>query len=168
MSFVKIDMKDFNVNPFEMIGKKWYLITAGQSAADYNTMTASWGSFGVMWGKNVFTCGIRTNRHTFGYAEENEYFTACFFDEKYRDVLKFCGTKSGRDYDKAKETGITPFEIDGAIAFEEASTIIVCRKMYAQFLEEQNFIDKSALSFYEKDPYHKIYTSEIVGIYVKQ
>jgi len=168
MSLKKIDMKDFVINPFEKIGHDWYLVTAGRSVSDYNTMTASWGSFGIMWGKPVFTCGIRPNRHTFGFVEENEYMTLCFFDEKYREMFKFCGSKSGRDYDKAKETGITPFEIDGSVAFKEASMIVVCRKMYSQQLDKNCFTDKSALSFYESDPYHKMYMSEITDIYVKE
>ena len=80
-------------------------------------------------------------------------------------MLMFCGTKSGRDVDKAKETGITPTEIDGTVTFEEAKLVFVCRKMYSQNLEEKNFIDKDALKFYEKDPYHRMYTSEIVAVY---
>ena len=67
--------------------------------------------------------------------------------------------------DKAKETGITPTEIDGTVTFEEAKLVFVCRKMYSQNLEEKNFIDKDALKFYEKDPYHRMYTSEIVAVY---
>ena len=166
MSLVKTSIENLSVNPFTLIGRDWYLITAGKSVSDYNTMTASWGSLGVMWGKNVFTCGIRPNRHTFGFVEDSEYFTMSFFDsDRYRDMLTFCGTKSGRDVDKAKETGITPTEIDGTVTFEEAKLVFVCRRMYAQDLDEKSFTDKSALKFYEKDPYHRMYTSEIVAVY---
>lgn len=166
MSLVKSSLESLKVNPFELIGKDWYLITAGKSVSDYNTMTASWGSLGVMWGKNVFTCGIRPNRHTFGYVEESEYFTMSFFDtDKYRDMLSFCGTKSGRDVDKAKETGITPCEVDGRVTFEEARLVFVCRKLYAQDIDSDCFTDKDNLKFYEKDPHHRMYTSEIVAVY---
>ena len=78
MSLVKTSIENLSVNPFTLIGRDWYLITAGKSVSDYNTMTASWGSLGVMWGKNVFTCGIRPNRHTFGFVEDSEYFTMSF------------------------------------------------------------------------------------------
>ncbi|MBP1564668.1 MAG: flavin reductase [Oscillospiraceae bacterium] len=169
MNFIKKDISDFNVNPFKMIGKDWYLITSANSPEDYNTMTASWGAFGEMWGKHMFTCAVRPNRHTYGYIDnsENEYFSISFFDEKYRDMLNFCGTKSGRDYDKAKETGITPVVIDGTVAFEEAHTVIVCRKMFSQDMNEESFIDKDALKFYEKDPFHRMYISEVMAIYQK-
>ena len=52
MSFKEVKPEELNLNPFSAIGKEWMLITAGP--ADHcNTMTASWGGIGVMWGKNV-------------------------------------------------------------------------------------------------------------------
>lgn len=169
MDFIKVDPMDLNINPVKMISKDWYLITSGDSSENYNTMTASWGAIGEMWGKHTFTCAVRPNRHTFGYLESNECFSISFFDhEKYKDMYSFCGSKSGRDYDKAKETGITPFEIDGVVAFEEADMIIVCHKIFAQNMNESSFIDKEALKFYTSDPYHKLYISDITAVYVKK
>ena len=166
MSLVKTSLESLKVNPFELIGRDWYLITSGTSVSDYNTMTASWGSMGIMWGKPVFTCGIRHNRYTFEFSEKNDLITFSFFDsDKYRPMLSFCGSKSGRDHDKAMETGITPVEIDGAVSFEEARLVLVCRKLYAQDLEKEKFTDKSLLSFYENDPVHRMYTTEIVAVY---
>ena len=166
MSLVKSSIENLKVNPFELIGRDWFLITSGTSASEYNTMTASWGSMGIMWGKPVFTCGIRHNRYTYEFSEKNDLITFSFFDsDKYRPMLNFCGSKSGRDFDKAKETGITPVEIDGAVAFEEARLVLVCRKLYAQDLEKDKFTDKSLLKFYENDPVHRMYTSEIVAVY---
>ncbi len=166
MSLVKSSLENFKVNPVELIGSDWYLITPGTSVSDYNTMTASWGTTGFMWGKPVFTCGIRPNRYTYEFMEKNEYFTVSFFDpEKYRDMLSFCGSKSGRDTDKAKETGITPVETEGAVTFEEARLVLVCRKLYAQDIDTDCFTDKANLKWYEKDPCHRMYTSEIVAVY---
>ena len=166
MSLVKTSIENLKVNPFELIGRDWFLITSGTSASEYNTMTASWGSMGIMWGKPVFTCGIRHNRYTFEFSEKNDLITFSFFDsDKYRPMLSFCGSKSGRDFDKAKETGITPAEIDGAVSFEEAKLVLVCRKLYAQDLEKDKFVDNSLLHFYENDPVHRMYTSEIVAVY---
>ena len=46
-----------------MIGKEWMLITAG-TVSDCNTMTASWGGLGVIWGKPSATVYIRQSRYT--------------------------------------------------------------------------------------------------------
>ena len=59
----KINIAEQSFNPFELIGKDWMLISAG-TAEKWNTMTASWGGVGVMWGKPSATCYIRQSRYT--------------------------------------------------------------------------------------------------------
>ena len=58
MSFQEINVREFSMKPFKMIGDQWMLVTAGDQIK-YNTMTASWGGIGVMWGKNVAVTVIR-------------------------------------------------------------------------------------------------------------
>jgi flavin reductase (DIM6/NTAB) family NADH-FMN oxidoreductase RutF len=168
-------MKDFKIitpeeisgNPFYQIGKEWMLITAG-SPDNYNTMTASWGAMGVLWHKNVCTIYVRPQRYTFEFMESNDVFTLSFFDEKYRDALKFCGSKSGRDFNKAEETGLTVFPTDsGSAGFNEAKLVIECRKIYYQDINPENFLDESIKGNYPSSDYHRIYTGEIIKVYSK-
>lgn len=56
MFFKKMELSDLQCNPFDMIGKSWYLLTSG-TPEDYNTMTASWGAMGEIWGAPSFHCG---------------------------------------------------------------------------------------------------------------
>ncbi|MEG0388809.1 MAG: flavin reductase family protein, partial [Niameybacter sp.] len=51
-SFISIQPEALEKNPFQLIGKDWMLVTA-EADGKANTMTASWGGLGVMWGKNV-------------------------------------------------------------------------------------------------------------------
>lgn len=169
MSFKKIQLSELKMNPFTSIGKGWMLLTGG-NIGSWNTMTASWGQVGVLWNKDVLTCYIRPNRYTYEFVEQGEYFTAAFLGEQYREALKFCGANSGRDCDKAKETGITPVEIDGCVGFEEADTIIVCRKLYSYDMKEEGFLTDDSIPerFFSKDPYHRAYIAEITAVYVKE
>lgn len=169
MSFKKIELSKLNFNPFDLIGKGWMLLTSG-SPEKFNTMTASWGQLGVIWGKNVLTCYIRPNRYTFEFVENNEYFTASFFSEEYRKALSFCGSHSGRNCDKVKEAGITPAELDGCIGFGEANMVFVCKKLYSYDMNENSFLTDEGLvdKFYGTDPYHRAYISEITAVYVKE
>lgn len=170
MSFKEIDIKELQFSPFEKIGKEWMLITAGNSES-FNTMTASWGGLGVLWRKNVAFAFIRPNRYTFEYTEREDYFTLTFFSEEYRKALNFCGTKSGRDCDKCKETGLSPVFDENAPYFAEASLVIVCKKLYAQDLIEDCVVDKDAvvpLNIGEANPYHKLYVGEIVKTLVRE
>ena len=150
-------------NPFDKIGKEWCLITAGNEDK-WNTMTASWGFMGVMWGKNCIQPVVRHSRYTFEFMEKEKFFTVSFFDEKYRKALSFCGSHSGRDTDKAKETGLTPFFTDGTVSFEEASLIFVCRKMFSQDILLENICPEQH-HWYENDAIHKAYIGEIVKVY---
>ena len=68
MCFQKKDPSQFQGNPFTMIGNQWYLLTAG-TPEHYNTMTASWGAMGVIWGAPSFQCVVRTNRYTYQFME---------------------------------------------------------------------------------------------------
>lgn len=172
--FRKIEQKDLmetpsalSVNPFEMIGKQWYLITGG-TMDHYNTMTASWGTMGVLWRKPVVNSFIRPQRYTFEFVEAGELFTLSFFDEGYRAALNFCGSHSGRDYDKAKECGLTAQEFDGAVGFAEAQTVFVCRKIYSYDIKPEGMIDKEIEKLYPEHDYHRGYFAEIVGVYQKE
>lgn len=69
-----IAIKDLSENFFEVIGKEWMLVTAG-SKEHFNTMTASWGGIGWLWNKPVVFVFIRSERYTYEFMEENEYFT---------------------------------------------------------------------------------------------
>ena len=71
MTFQKIDIKDLNMNAFQAIGKDWMLITAGDQS-DVNTMTASWGGIGVLWGTDVVTAYIRPQRYTKEFVEDRK------------------------------------------------------------------------------------------------
>ena len=56
MALKPIAIQDLNLNPITTIGEKWMLITAGSQQRGYNTMTASWGHLGSIWGRTS-TCG---------------------------------------------------------------------------------------------------------------
>jgi len=65
-----------------------------------NTMTIGWATIGYVWRKPVFTVLVRDSRHTFGIIEKAVDFTVSVPTTDMQDAIMFCGTKSGRDYDK--------------------------------------------------------------------
>ena len=165
--FKEISVSEINNNPFDLIGKDWALVTV-KNQDGCNTMTASWGGVGIMWNKPVAFTFIRPQRFTYVLIENEQYFSLSFYKEKYRDVLRFCGSRSGRDYDKAKECNITPVYDEKAPYFEEADLVLICRKLYAQDLNEQSIVAKEeVLKNYNGDDYHRMYISEIVKVLKK-
>jgi flavin reductase (DIM6/NTAB) family NADH-FMN oxidoreductase RutF len=177
--WVEKSVRDLRGSPVQRIDEEWMLITAGNAsmgAGNWNTMTASWGALGELWNKDVAFIFVRPSRLTRVFVEDYPLFTLSFFGEKYHKALTFCGEKSGRDYDKAAETGLTPIvfggtiadgRVSGAIAFREASEIIVCRKIYEQDIDPAQFLDQSIADNYPKKDYHRMYVGETLAMLTK-
>ncbi len=167
MAFQEIAIEELSFNPFTKIGKEWMLITAGDEKG-HNTMTASWGGIGIMWGKNVATVYIRPQRYTKEFVDRNDTLTLSFFDESHRKALTICGTKSGRDCDKEAQAGLTPYYVDGTTAFEEADMIFVCRKQYQQEMLPECFTEQeNDEKWYPEKDYHTMYIVEIEKVLVR-
>lgn len=157
---------DFNTDIFEQFDKKWALLTAGTEDA-FNTMTISWGSLGTLWNKPAATVYVRTSRYTHEFMDKNDLFTISFFPEKYKQILGVLGSKSGRDMDKMKESGLTAVPVSGSMSFEEAEVTIICKKLFTQRLEVRGIPDDIVKSLYEDDAPHDMYIGEVVEIIKK-
>lgn len=154
-------------NIIKLIGQDWMLIGAGNEEK-MNFMTASWGAMGVCWGKNVCMVLIRPQRYTYEFAEKFDKISLSFFDQQYRDALTFCGKNSGRDVDKLQKTGLSAC-IDGDVPFiNEARLVLECRKLYADDLREDSFIDKEMLAHYKNLDFHRFYICEIEKVLIKE
>ena len=163
--FKKISPREIAENPFSLIGDDWGLVTAG-GRDSFNTMTVSWGGVGILWGKPVVYAFIRPQRYTYGFLEREERFSLSFYPEEYRKALALCGSKSGRDVDKVAATGLIPaFTEDNVPYFEQAKLVLICKKLYAQDLNEQSVIDSEAvLPNYKGDDWHRMYVGEITSV----
>ena len=167
-SFINISPTLITDNPFHLIDKEWMLITAG-NLQSFNTMTASWGGFGILWNKPVIFCFVRPVRYTYQFIEESGFFTATFFDRKYRKALNFCGANSGRDTDKMAATGFTPLvSPNGSVYFEQARLVLECRKLYFTDIDPEHFLDPVINRNYPLADYHRLYIGEIMNCLQKE
>lgn len=169
----KIEASDLPDNVIQLIGKEWMLVTAGTKNS-YNTMTASWGGIGYIWERPSTFIFIRDTRYTYQFLQREESFTLSFFDEKYRNALRICGTRSGRDTNKIEEAGLSPLETpSGLMSFGEARMIIECKKMFVQELDYANltapYKTKIMEEAYKNElSKHQMFISEITNIWVKK
>ena len=98
--------------------------------------------------------------------ENGDRYTMSFL-MKVQRCPQFCGSKSGKDYDKVKETGLTPaFTENGSVYFEEAKLVLEC-KMYAQSLNAESITDRESVDKWYDNDFHKMYNSEITKVLVK-
>ncbi len=165
--FKEIEYSEIKENLGEKLKKEFALVTAGTNN-DLNTMTISWGAFGELWFKNMATIYIRPSRYTIKYLDKEEYFTISFYEKEYKKALVLCGTKSGRDIDKIKETGFTPL-YDKAPFFKEASLVLICRKVAKTSFENAEIYDEDIIAKnYKDNEYHYIYNAVIEKVLVKE
>jgi flavin reductase (DIM6/NTAB) family NADH-FMN oxidoreductase RutF len=167
MSLEEIPIERWTVRPCQLWDDQWLLLTAGDfRSGRYNTMTVSWGSIGTMWNRPFAQVVVRPSRYTYGFMESHATFTLCAFPEARRGALDLLGTRSGRDGDKIRDSGLTPISstrVD-APGFAEAELIVECRKIYAQDLDPAGFLDPGIEGNYPKKDYHRVYFGEIVAV----
>jgi len=161
--FTEINPEQMTANPFQLIGSEWMLITA-QHGKKVNTMTASWGGWGVMWNKKVAFIALRPSRYTKTFIDAADTFSLTFFDHSFRDQLAYLGAVSGRDEPKIEKSGLTVAHSGDTPYFAEAKLVLVCRKLFHQVFDPAGFVDPSIEEVYPIKDYHTFYIAEISQI----
>lgn len=166
----EIAVRELKENPVKLISEDWALLTAKDSdKGSCNPMTVSWGGVGELWGADTATVYVRESRYTKALMDKEDYFSLCFFGAEQKEALRFCGSKSGRDYDKIRETGLTPVYDEAAPYFKEAKIVIVCRKKARIYLDEAGFLDENIMKkWYSDHDMHYIYFGEIEKVLISE
>lgn len=131
-----------------------------------NVMTIGWALIGFVWRKPMMMVVVRDTRHTFSIIEKAESFSVNVPQNGMLKELEFCGTKSGRSFDKFKECGFkqksaqkisTPILDIPGIHFE-------CKIAYKSKMNPQ-FLTKEYACLYPNKDYHTMYFGEILACY---
>jgi flavin reductase (DIM6/NTAB) family NADH-FMN oxidoreductase RutF len=164
--FKKINVNTLSENFFKTLKDEWGLLTAGNPES-FNSMTVSWGTLGVLWNKPVLICFVRPQRYTFEFMNKSHYYTLSFFNEENKDSLNICGKYTGKETDKIKKAGLTPYTTDlGNVIFEQSRLAFECKKIYTDDFKPENFIDQNIIkATYANNDFHKMYIGEIVNCY---
>ena len=97
-------------------------------------------------------------------------YELCFFHEKDKKILNYCGAHSGRDVDKIAKTGLIPVETEnGNIIFKQARLVLECKKIYTDQFKENNILDDQLLSsIYPDKSFHHLFIAEIINCLIDQ
>ena len=168
----QIKLWDYAGTILETVGKG-ALITAKADGV-VNPMTIGWGTLGIEWSQPVFIAFVRESRFTKELLDKNPEFTVNIpLGQAPKEILRFCGTKSGRDVNKVEQLGLT---------LEEPSTISVpgirelpmtleCKIIYQQDPDPVCFKDDSIAHHYPlneegKGDYHTAYYGLVTAAYI--
>ena len=166
----EINCKDLKINPFDLFGGEWMLVSAGNEETGCNTMTISWGHLGCLWGHNDPTAVVylRQSRYTKTFVDREDYFTLCVMDKSFKKQIAYLGSVSGRDEDKIGKAGLTPVYADNSVWFEEAKLVLVCKKVYQSDLQESGFLCQDTLDqHYAQGDFHSMYVGKIEKVLVR-
>lgn len=104
------------------------LVSSGATTEEYNLFTASW--VGTLC-TNPPMCyvSIRPERYSYGIIRRNMEFTLNLTTTGMAKATDWCGVRSGRDYDKWRECGLTPHAGVEVLApyVEESPLCIECK-----------------------------------------
>lgn len=164
----EISPLEIDVNAVKMFANDWMVLSAGKEK-DMNMMTIAWGALGELWSKPTITVYVSTSRHTYKYMEENDFFTVTAFPKEHNDKLRYLGTKSGRDEDKVKGSGLTvEYTENGNPIYKEANLAIECKKIYVHQFDKDK-MPEGQRQWYEQTNtgVHVMYVGEIVRAWKK-
>lgn len=144
-----------------------------------NSMTISWGTLGIQWGKTIFTIFVRENRFTRQQLEKNPEFTVNIpVGEFDRKILGVCGTKSGHTNDKVNELNLSLEEPKSISVpgIKELPLTLECKVIYKQMQDKNEITEENLKTCYPQDvdssfhganrDFHIAYYGEIVSAYI--
>ena len=104
------------------------------------------------------------------FMKYKDYFTLSFYGDN-KKIHAVCGKESGRNVNKTEKTGLTPlFDNDTeAPYFNEARLVLICKKVYAQDLDKNSFIDTDIVDkIYPANDFHTMFYGKIIKALVKE
>ena len=104
------------------------LVSCGATPEEYNLFTAAWT--GTLCSDPAMCyVSIRPERHSYEIVKRNMAFTLNLTTRQMARATDWCGVRSGRDYDKWKESGLTPVKGETVAApyIEQSPVNIECR-----------------------------------------
>lgn len=83
------------------------LVSCGATQEEYNMLTVAWTGT-VCTNPPMCYISVRPERHSYQIIRRTGEFVINLTTEEMARATDWCGVRSGRDYDKFKETGLTP------------------------------------------------------------
>ena len=136
-----------------------------------NTMTMGWGGITYYWRRPIFIVPVRTTRYTWHAIDDTGEFTVSIpLKDQLKKELAFCGSRSGRDYDKFRECNLTPApgQAVNVPIVGECDLHYECRVVFKQNMEP-SLLDRSILERHYKDhDFHTMFYGEILACYITE
>ncbi|MCQ2329679.1 MAG: flavin reductase family protein [Paludibacteraceae bacterium] len=117
------------------------LVGVGDRRENWNLITIGWVGT-ICTNPAMCYISVRPERHSYPLIEQTREFTINLTTEQMARETDWCGVKSGRDYDKFNETGLTPMEGEmvKSPTIEQSPLAIECKVVEIKELGSHNMI----------------------------
>jgi flavin reductase (DIM6/NTAB) family NADH-FMN oxidoreductase RutF len=161
----ELDYMDIAEDAMRKIKKGAFLTVKAGDAL--NTMTIGWATLGVIWQKPIMMVAVRPTRFTFGIMEKAEDFTVTVPAGDLVKEIAFCGSKSGRDFDKFKMCNLEIANGQKVISpvIKIPGYHYECKIVYKSAMHPANLSQDYDTSLYPQKDYHTLYFGEILACY---
>ena len=132
-----------------------------------NAMTIGWAQTGIIWGKPVMTVLVRPSRYSHELLENARYFSVCVpVSGGWKKELAFCGSKSGRDYDKLRACSLKTKDGSkpGVKLIEGAALSYECEILSKAKMPSSALPEEIRKKYYPAGDSHTLYFGEIIKI----
>lgn len=135
-----------------------------------NAMTIGWALLGVTWGLPICAVFVRPSRYTWGCIEATGDFTVNVPTPDLADEVLFCGTESGRNYDKFEECGFTatPGLHVKSPGIAECWLTLECEVVQRTDVVPETFPQRIIERAYPRGDFHRVYFGEILACYADE
>ena len=131
-----------------------------------NAMTIGWAQVGIIWGMPIMTVLVRPSRHTHSMLENAAHFSVCVPRRgELKKELAFCGTKSGREYDKIRACGLKIQEgvVKGLNYIDGCELVYQCERYGKNELQREALATGALSKYYpEVETPHTLYFGKIL------
>ena len=137
--------------------------TRGDGAS--NAMIIGWATIGVIWGLPVMVVLVRPSRYTYGFIEESGEFTVNVPTPEMADLVKLCGTRSGRDVDKLAHVATSMGQRVECVTLDACPVVYECRVVHWNDLQPEVLEPGLLNKAYPQGDYHRLYYGQILGTF---
>jgi flavin reductase (DIM6/NTAB) family NADH-FMN oxidoreductase RutF len=142
------------------------LATTGSDGRS-NAMIIGWGTVGVIWGLPMWVVLVRPSRYTYSLVEETGVFTVNLPTPEMNELVKICGTRSGRDMDKLADVETSMGQKVPCVTLDECPVVYECKVVHHNDVMPEILVPDIVARAYPQGDFHRLYYGQIMGTFAE-
>jgi glycopeptide antibiotics resistance protein len=153
--FKEITPEELTDNVFKLVGKDFFLVTAG-TLDNYNSLVGSGCGFGMLFRRPTSWCVLLGTRYTLELMQKEQTYTLSYFPDELKEKMMYFGKSSGRpepgrQNDKMINSPLTSIETPlGNMTYTEARLVFECKLTQVAVQNTEDYLSETDRGFIEQ------------------